>query len=615
VTHLAAALDFAAAADVHHGALSPRDIIFAPQSTGVSGFGLVQAMREAGVDVDSPNSADDIYALAAMTFELLVGYRFAGGSLRDALAPLRGAVGVDYEALVAALEPTLSSGPDGWPSTALAFAASLHAAQTQARTTPPPREAGINIGRLSFGLEEPEPSSTLPSVVRSTQEGSEPEPSALAPPPSIEHPDTVAETAREQTTALQATQAVTASVRNTPDAPLRIESAAAESRPSESWPEPPAHSSFDAPLHAATEPSARERMSDPLVLHPHDRPTAAPVFMNTLERVETGSRWGVMAVGVVLAAIVIAGGVWMFERGRTTAPSSPGGVDSTLSEPAERVEEPQPVVPGAGNTSSPPASAPSSEPLSAPSATAPAAPPVADVPPVIQEPPARERPSARTTREETPKTPTAREPAPKPHAAASPQGVGRASRPSTRTQGVPSNAEGRSTTAGQESHNVASSRQPRTDAPASTGRILVRSTPAGATVTVDGVPRGQTPAAIRELSFGSHVILVTAVGYPQWQQTITLTEDRPSQSFEVSLEGAGATTTVPGAAGLQVDSRPSGARVFVDGTAVGVTPLQLPTIAAGTHMIRIELAGFRPWATSVTVTSGQRTRVAASLEQ
>jgi hypothetical protein len=134
-------------------------------------------------------------------------------------------------------------------------------------------------------------------------------------------------------------------------------------------------------------------------------------------------------------------------------------------------------------------------------------------------------------------------------------------------------------------------------------------------VLVDGVARGQTPAAIRELPFGSHVVTVTAVGYPQWQQTITLTEDRPSQSFEVPLEGAGATTTVPGAAGLQVDSRPSRAQVFVDGAPVGLTPLQLPTVAAGTHTIRIELAGFRPWATSVTVASGQRTRVAASLEQ
>jgi len=66
---------------------------------------------------------------------------------------------------------------------------------------------------------------------------------------------------------------------------------------------------------------------------------------------------------------------------------------------------------------------------------------------------------------------------------------------------------------------------------------------------------------------------------------------------------------------LQIDSRPTGAQVFVDGAPVGVTPVLLPTIATGAHTVRIELAGYRSWSTSVSVTSGQRTRVAASLEQ
>jgi hypothetical protein len=67
--------------------------------------------------------------------------------------------------------------------------------------------------------------------------------------------------------------------------------------------------------------------------------------------------------------------------------------------------------------------------------------------------------------------------------------------------------------------------------------------------------------------------------------------------------------------GLQIDSRPSGAQVFVDGTAVGVTPVVLPTVSTGTHAIRIEMTGYRPWSTSVAVNGGQRTRVSASLEQ
>ena len=68
-------------------------------------------------------------------------------------------------------------------------------------------------------------------------------------------------------------------------------------------------------------------------------------------------------------------------------------------------------------------------------------------------------------------------------------------------------------------------------------------------------------------------------------------------------------------AGLQIESRPSGAQVWVDGAPAGVTPVVVPSVAAGTHSVRIELSGYQPWSTSVSVTAGQRARVAASLEQ
>jgi hypothetical protein len=109
------------------------------------------------------------------------------------------------------------------------------------------------------------------------------------------------------------------------------------------------------------------------------------------------------------------------------------------------------------------------------------------------------------------------------------------------------------------------------------------------------VPHGETPVAVRGLTLGAHVIVVTMVGYPQWHQTATLTEDRPSQSFEASLDGASAAVQAPlpapATTGLQIDSRPTGAQVFVDGAPVGVTPVLLPTIATGAHTVRIELAG------------------------
>lgn len=66
---------------------------------------------------------------------------------------------------------------------------------------------------------------------------------------------------------------------------------------------------------------------------------------------------------------------------------------------------------------------------------------------------------------------------------------------------------------------------------------------------------------------------------------------------------------------MQVLSRPAGANVIVDGQLIGQTPLLLPGVTAGAHDVRLELEGFRPWATSVEIRPGVRARVAASLEQ
>lgn len=76
--------------------------------------------------------------------------------------------------------------------------------------------------------------------------------------------------------------------------------------------------------------------------------------------------------------------------------------------------------------------------------------------------------------------------------------------------------------------------------------------------------------------------------------------------------------TIPSLGGpgsLQIVSRPSGAQVYVDDVRVGVTPMSMADVSTGVHRIRIELPGFRQWATSVNVVSGVRARVGASLER
>jgi serine/threonine protein kinase len=156
-----------------------------------------------------------------------------------------------------------------------------------------------------------------------------------------------------------------------------------------------------------------------------------------------------------------------------------------------------------------------------------------------------------------------------------------------------------------------------------TARLLVRSTPAGATVTVDGAVRGVTPLALRELELGTRTIVVSRPGYAPIERRITLTADRPSRSLEVALTAgafseprsrAGAERNSASTTGsLVIDSRPMGAAVTIDGQPAGTTPLTLTTLSPGGHSVRIERSGYRPWTTTVDVKAGERSRVAASL--
>jgi serine/threonine protein kinase len=76
--------------------------------------------------------------------------------------------------------------------------------------------------------------------------------------------------------------------------------------------------------------------------------------------------------------------------------------------------------------------------------------------------------------------------------------------------------------------------------------------------------------------------------------------------------------TVPARTGpgvLVVESRPAGAKVFVDGKLMGNTPLVVQTLGAGEHALHLDIDGYHRWATSVRIVTGERSRVAASLER
>ena len=164
--------------------------------------------------------------------------------------------------------------------------------------------------------------------------------------------------------------------------------------------------------------------------------------------------------------------------------------------------------------------------------------------------------------------------------------------------------------------------EPRATAPpaASGARLLVRSSPGGATVTVDGVARGTTPLVLRDLPIGARQIVVSRRGYTPAERRITLSGDRPSRSIEVTLvpvnrPAAPARPAPPVVGSLVIESRPTGAQVTLDGRPAGVTPLTIASVAPGRHTVVITAAGMKPVTSTVVIKAGERARVAASLER
>jgi len=66
---------------------------------------------------------------------------------------------------------------------------------------------------------------------------------------------------------------------------------------------------------------------------------------------------------------------------------------------------------------------------------------------------------------------------------------------------------------------------------------------------------------------------------------------------------------------LVVSSTPRGARVSVNGVHRGVSPIAVPRLEVGSHVVRVDLPGYQTWAWSVHVPADRRTHVRVDLIQ
>ena len=116
--------------------------------------------------------------------------------------------------------------------------------------------------------------------------------------------------------------------------------------------------------------------------------------------------------------------------------------------------------------------------------------------------------------------------------------------------------------------------------PVTTGTVSVNTEPAGAEVLIDGTSRGRSPIRL-SLAAGAHTLVVRGAGEPRTIPITITAGAEVSQYLELPK-------SAPGFGQLQVRSEPAGARISIDGTPVGKTPLTIVEIAPGEHSITLE---------------------------
>lgn len=147
------------------------------------------------------------------------------------------------------------------------------------------------------------------------------------------------------------------------------------------------------------------------------------------------------------------------------------------------------------------------------------------------------------------------------------------------------------------------------------GLILVRTNPSGALVTLDGVSHGRTPISLPNVPVGIYQLEVSLNGFRTERREIKLSRTNSLAAIGINLFSGSdglITSTILGS--VSVRSRPSGAKVLIDGKNVGVTPLVIDEVGVGNYEVQINLEGYKSWIDTIEVVESKQIDVAASLD-
>jgi serine/threonine-protein kinase len=136
--------------------------------------------------------------------------------------------------------------------------------------------------------------------------------------------------------------------------------------------------------------------------------------------------------------------------------------------------------------------------------------------------------------------------------------------------------------------------------------LQITTEPAGAGVFLDGEPVGEAPLFLPDVPRGVHTVRILRPDHVPAELSLEVPGDGPPVLLRFVLQ--------PLTGLLGVRSDPPRAAVLLDGRRVGTTPIARLPVPAGSHEVRLERPGFRPWATTVEARPAQVVAVEARLE-
>ncbi|HNX16955.1 MAG TPA: PEGA domain-containing protein [Methanoregula sp.] len=140
------------------------------------------------------------------------------------------------------------------------------------------------------------------------------------------------------------------------------------------------------------------------------------------------------------------------------------------------------------------------------------------------------------------------------------------------------------------------------------GTVFITSDPSGGDLYIDGILRGKTPIYVDALYPGPHTVLIRKTNYVDYQDVVTASNGMITEYNEFLIP-------LPQTGFLGVASNPENATVYLDGELFGTTQTPFSRIAAGEHRLFVQKTGYLNYTRNLTITGGTMKFVQADLKR